>query len=349
MKSFRDRNPYAVGIVSLLVIGALTGLAFMVGLLHLLEDTYEMEGTFTQASGLRNGDDVRVAGVKVGRVTGIHADRDEGLVRVEWVVNSGVDIRDGATAEIALESLLGAKYIRLADADKGDDLMEDLPRRERVIPHEECSANGLCVTRTKTPEDVFDITREATDRIVETDNERLNQLIAQLAGIAEGKRATITDLVNGIRDVSQAITDRDGQLASLLDQADELAANLAEKDQTLVDLIDTSKTLLDFLVQRRNELSVALGEGSEAVRSLSLLIARNRADLDEILDDLAPTLEVVDRNLPQLNRALPVLGPAFLTQAKAGSHGPWLDIYVAALGADVFGLLEGVTGAEVGG
>ena len=52
MRSFRDRNPYAVGLVSLLILGAITGGAFMVGLLHLLERTYEMEGTFTDAAGL---------------------------------------------------------------------------------------------------------------------------------------------------------------------------------------------------------------------------------------------------------------------------------------------------------
>jgi phospholipid/cholesterol/gamma-HCH transport system substrate-binding protein len=344
VKSFRDRNPYAVGVVSMLIIGALTGIAFMVGLLHLLEDTYEMEATFTQASGLRSGDDVKVAGVKVGRVTGIHADRKEGLVRVEWVVNTGVDIREDANADIALETLLGSKYIRITNADEGDDLMADLPREERVIPYQECSGDGLCVTRTTTPEDVFDITREATDRIIATDNERLNQLITQLADITEGRRATVTDLIDGIRDVSQAVTERDGQLAQLLDRADELAANLAEKDQTLVELIDSSKVILDFLVERRGELAAALGEGSEAVQALSRLISDNRAQLDAILDDLAPTLAVVDRNLPNLNSALAVAGPAFLGQSKAGSHGPWQDIYVAALGPDLIGVLEDLTG-----
>ena len=80
-----------------------------------------------------------------------------------------------------------------------------------MIPHEECGADGLCVKRTTTPEDIFDITREATERIEATDNDRLNQLILQLAGITEGKRATVTDLINGIGDVSAAITARDGQ------------------------------------------------------------------------------------------------------------------------------------------
>lgn len=344
MTSFRDRNPYAVGLVSLLVIGALTGAAFLVGLLHLLEDTYELDATFTDAAGLRTGDEVRVAGVKVGRVTTIEADRERGLVDVTLAIDRGVDIGEDAGAAIALETLLGAKFVRITDPAAGERLMADLPREERRIPHEVCDADGLCEPRTTTPVDVFDLTRAATERIEETDNDRLNQLIAQLSDITEGKRATVTDLIEGIHGVSTAINEREAELADLLDSADELAANLAEKDQTLVRLIDASRTILDFLSQRRDELATALGEGSDAVRALSLLIDTNRASLDAVLDDLHPTLAVVDAHLPDLNRALAVLGPAFYGQAQATTHGPWLDIYVAALGPDIFGLLEDLTG-----
>ena len=119
--------------------------------------------------------------------------------------------------------------------------------------------------------------------------------------------------------MSTAITEREGKLASLLDHSDRLAANLAEKDESLVRLIDASKTLLDFLVLRREQLATALGEGSEAVASLSRLIEANRVHLDAILDDLGPTLATVDANLPDLNRALAIVGPAFLGQA-AGRH-----------------------------
>ncbi len=345
MKSFRDRNPYAVGLVSLLLIGAVTGAAFLVGLLHLLEDTYSMEGTFTDAAGLRTGDDVKVAGVKVGRVTGIHAEREEGLVRVTWVVNKGVDIGEEAGADIALETLLGSKFIRITEADAGERLMADLPREERLIPHEECGADDLCVERTTTPVDVFDLTRESTERIIATDNERLNVFIKQLTDITEGKRATVTDLIHGIDTVASAVNERETQLNALLDHADELAANLAAKDQTLVRLIDSSRTILDFLVQRRAELAEALGAGSDAVRSLSVLIDTNRVQLDAILDDLHPTLAVVDANMPELNLALAYGGPAFYGQSLAGTHGPWVDIYVAALGPDIIGTLDGALGS----
>src|SRR3546814_16564503 len=56
------------------------------------------------------------------------------------------------------------------------------------------------------------------------------------------------------------------------------------------------------------------------------------------LADLHPTLAVVDRNLPDLNRALAITGPAFYGQSLAGTPGPWQDIYVAALGPDVFSI-----------
>jgi phospholipid/cholesterol/gamma-HCH transport system substrate-binding protein len=134
MKSFRDRNPYVVGLISVLLLGGATGFAFLVGTLNLLEDAYPMEGVFSDASGLRAGDDVKVAGVKVGRVTDIDVDRDVGAVTVEWVVDSGIEIRDGAGAEIALSSLLGAKEIRILDPMDGDVAMSDLPEEQRVVP-----------------------------------------------------------------------------------------------------------------------------------------------------------------------------------------------------------------------
>lgn len=333
MKSFRDRNPYAVGLVSILVIGLLTGFAFMVGLLHLLEDAYEVRASFTDAAGLRTGDEVKLAGVEVGRVTEIDTDQEHGLVEVSFVVNSGVEVGSDATADISLETLLGAKFIRLGETTSGEP-MESLPKERRHIP----------VERTTTPVDVFALTRDATERIEETDNDKLNTLIGQLATVTEGKREQITQLLEGIDRVSTALTERDAELEALLDEVDVLAANLAAKDQQLIDLIDAGDRILDFLVERRDVFATALGEGSEAIRGLAELIATNKAALDAILDDLHPTLEVVESNLADLNAGLAISGPAFYGQSLAGSHGPFLDIFVAALGPDVLGILESVIG-----
>jgi phospholipid/cholesterol/gamma-HCH transport system substrate-binding protein len=336
VKSFRDRNPYAVGLVSVLVIGLLTGLAFAVGLLHLLERAYEVRGVFSDASGLRNGDEVKMAGVKVGRVTGIDADRQNGNVIVTWVVNDGVHLGPDTTAEIALETLLGAKFIRLSGSVE-EPYLEDVDADDRVIP----------IERTKVPFDVFELTRVATEGIQTLDTAALDAFINDLADITQDKRQQVTDLIEGIERVSTAIVDRDRQLAQLLDRADTLSATLAEKDQTLVTLIDQSRQILGLIAERRDQLAFALGEGSEAVGRLARLIEVHEADLDSILTDLHSTLTVVAAHQDDVDNALLPLGFGFYQQSLSGSHGPWLDLYIRSLGPDLIPLFCELTGSEV--
>lgn len=332
MKSFRDRNPYVVGIVSVLMIGAATGFAFMVGLLNLLENAYPVEGVFADASGLRTGDDVKLAGVKVGRVTDIEVDRPSGNVRVSWVVNDGVDVGSDAGAEIALASLLGAKHIRITDPMAGDTMMHELPDEQRVVPLE----------RTKVPFDLFELTRVATEGINELDTEGLNELLVDLADITDGKAATVEDLLTGIREVGTAINDRDQEFDDLLDQADRLSTTLADKDDEIIALLDTSQQILDLIVERRNDLAIVLGESADAVQELNRVISDNKAQIDGVLDSLSPTLDVVSAQQGDIDRALAWFGPALLQQSRGGEQGPWADIFVRAVGPDVLGILNDV-------
>ena len=335
MRSFRDRNPYAVGIVSMLLIGAITGLAFMVGLLHLLEDTYAMQGSFTDAAGLRSGDDVKLAGVKVGRVTGHLATDRRGSRQVEWVINTGVDISEDAGADIALETLLGSKFIRITDATEGDELMADLPdpRRAGRSPSSARPRPWTCSTSPATPR----------VRIEATDNERA-QPARQRSWPTSPRASGPPSPTSSTASTSWPPPSTSGRSSSTRSspRPTSWSPTWPRRTRRWSQLIDSSRTILDFLVQRRDELTAALGAGSDAVRSLSVLIDTNAAELDAILDDLHPTLATVDANLPDLNRALAFAGPAFYGQSLAGTHGPWQDIYIASLGPDIIGLLEGV-------
>lgn len=338
MKSFKDMNPYLIGLLSIFVISVFTGLAFMVGILHLGEDAYDVKAVFGDASGIRVGDEVRVAGVKSGRVAKVRADRDAGAVIVDLKVNDNIDLGADATAEIALETLLGTKFVRLS-GPVAEPFLADVPEERRIIPRD----------RTKTPFDVFELTKIGTQTINETDTEKLNKFITQLADITEGKQETIRQLLDGITKLSSAINERDSQLRSLLDQADELSANLAEKDQTLVTLIDQSQAILAYVQSRRSAIAGTLQSSADAVTELGRLISVNQANIDSILDTVHPTLGVVDAHLGDINDALGVLGQGSLGLAKASSHGPWQDIYVREVGDSLICLLAADLGNPVPG
>ena len=338
MKSFKDMNPYLIGIVSIFVIAVATAFAFFVGIAHVLEKAYPVKAVFSDASGIRVGDDVRVAGVKAGRVTGVKADRNAGAVIVSFNVNDGVELGQNTSAEIALETLLGTKFIRLT-GPVAKPYLADVPGARRLIPRE----------RTKTPFDVFELTKLGTETIENTDTEKVNKFITQLADITEGKQETIRDLLDGITRLSTAINERDTQLRSLLDQADELSGNLAEKDQTLVSLIDQSQGILDYISRRKGAVAGSLRSSALAVDELSRLISVNQANVDSILTTLHPTLALVGKHQANIDKSLGVLAQGSLGLAKASSHGPWQDIYVREIGDSFICLLAAETGNPVPG
>jgi phospholipid/cholesterol/gamma-HCH transport system substrate-binding protein len=328
VKSFRDRNPILIGIASISVLAVFTAAAFAVGLLHVLEDTYTVTGVFKDAAGIRGGDTVRVAGVQAGRVIKVKADRVNGNVIIEFVVNSEVELGADTRAEVALATLLGTKFLRLSGPVHAPYL-GDMPKEKRVIP----------VERTKTPFDVFELTTVGTRSIQATDTEKLNTLIKQLGTITEGKQETIRQLVDGIGRFSTALTDRDAQLRSLLDRADTLSALLDEKDQTITGLIDQSQAVLDLVAARRGDIVKGLKATNTTVGQLSGILAAHKSQVDLLLETLHPTIDILDRRQADLDRTLTWFGLGALGLSKAASHGPWADVYVRDIQLQLIGLI----------
>jgi phospholipid/cholesterol/gamma-HCH transport system substrate-binding protein len=334
MKSFRDRSPILVGLVSVAVLGVIVLGAFSIGLFHVGEHAYDVRAVFTDASGISSAAQVKVAGVRVGRVTGVHADRKAGTVVVTMKVNHGVRLSATNThADIALATLLGSKYMRLSGKVTAPYL-EDLEKNRRIIP----------VEHTKTPFDVFELTKVGTRAIEATDTAKLNQLVKQLANVTESKQAQVAALLDGLNKVGTAISVRDVQLRDLLDQADTLSGTLAEKDRTLVSLLDQSQAVLDLVTRRRADIAAGLESTNTAVGQLAGILGGHLTELDAILDTLHPTVDILDRRQADLDRTLAYLGPGALGLAKATVHGPWADIYVRSIGPGLIGLLQQAMG-----
>ena len=329
IKSFRDRNPYLIGLASMTVIGVLVGIAFLVGIKHLLEHNYKVRAVFSDAAGIRGGDLVRVAGVKSGRVTKVRADRVHGNVIVDLVVNDSIKLGQDAHAEVALETLLGTRYVRLS-GPVSRPYLRDIPSDKRIIP----------IERTKTPFDVFELTKIGTRSIQATDTDKLNLLIKQLGTVTEDKHEQVSTLLQSVASLSDAINGRDAQLRDLLDQADKLSGTLEEKDQTLVALIDQSQAILDLVSRRKGDIAAGLQAGNEAMGQVAGILDRNATQIDAILNTLHPTLNLVEKHQADLDRALTLIGPGSFGLGRAAAHGPWAEVYVRAVGPDYVALIK---------
>jgi phospholipid/cholesterol/gamma-HCH transport system substrate-binding protein len=313
--------------VTLVVMALLLGGSFQIK--RFTQHTFGISAQFSDAAGVSAGAPVRVAGVQVGTVTKVTADRVHGLVIVNLAVNRGVRLGPTTRAEVALATLLGAKYVRLAG-----DVREPILKSGAVIPNE----------RTSTPYDIFELAKIGTHKIEDTHNENLNLLIKQLATITTGKEESIHQLIDGVADLSTAIAERDAQFADLVDRAETLSNTLATKDQTLASLLDQSDGILKVLANRHDQVAEGIKQAAMALGQLAGVVQTHKGEIDSILDTLHPAVDIIEKHQGDVDRSLAWLGEGAYGLSLAASHGAWADVFIRSLGPDVIGLLGALAG-----
>jgi len=325
LKSFRDMNKIAVGIGSIMVVGAMVATAFAIGTLGLFANNYEVTAVFSDTGGLKSGQKVRMSGIEVGKVTNVEPDFNAGQILVTFEVDKGVKLGPKTTrVEVAITTLLGGQYLRITGTPEPDDqgrFLEDLPESERRL--------GL--DRTAVPYTIISAVGDATAQIKQLKVEPINKVLASLADIVSTNSATVSDLVTNLTTVVTAINERQADLDQLLSNAQQVSSTLASRDQQVLALVDQAANLLDVLAARKDDLAAVLGNGSTAVTTLADLIESKRAVLDNILNDLHTVLGRVDVNLDAINATLSYTGPTF-TLLGAALDEKWINVGGEGLG-----------------
>lgn len=110
---YRKNVEFGVGIFVLAGILALAYLSINLGGLDIFDDgTYEVSANFTTATGLRSGASVEMAGVRIGRVSGISLDGEDAKITLR--VDESIELSRDSIASIRTKGVLGDKYVSLS-------------------------------------------------------------------------------------------------------------------------------------------------------------------------------------------------------------------------------------------
>ena len=310
---FRERNPVVVGAVSLAVIAAMVLAAFRAEDLPLIGggDTYY--AAFSEAGGLKANDEVRVAGVRVGKVQSVDLEGDH--VRVEFNVENGVDFGPETSATIKVKTLLGAMYLALEPAGEGQ--MEE----DAEIP----------VERTSSPYDVVDAFSGLASTSERIDTDRLAKSLDTMAALMQNTPEEFQGALRGMSALSQNIAARDEQLNELLGNMQKVSKVLADRNGDIVRLMEDGDKLFRALVARRQAVHNLLTATSQLSRELTLLVKQTRADLKPALDHLDSVLDMLNKNQENLDNSLRLMAPFYRVFANTLGTGPWFDTYIQNL------------------
>lgn len=323
LKSLRDVNHKVVAVVSVTVLGAACVFAFAVGQLHLFQGGYEMSGIFKDTGGLKKGQDVRVAGVKAGRVTSVEPDFKAGNVIIKWQVNSGVKLGRDTHADVQTATLLGGRYLRLSGpVPVGGPYAESLPPRQRRIP----------LARTTVPFTVTDAIEGATGIARRLDQQAVDKLLTSASKIKSPSAEKLKVMLLNFRQLSTALNESYPEIEKLIASSKQITGTLAAKDDQLKSIINSSQVLLRTLVQRRQELAATIGQGGRTVRTLSNVIDNHQRELNTLLDNLHLLTTRIAPNMDALNTGFSLLGPTFTQVANVKGNGNWVEGLLTGLG-----------------
>ncbi|MCW2638681.1 MAG: transporter substrate-binding protein [Dactylosporangium sp.] len=318
MKPFRERNPIIIGVVGMALLGAMLVAAFRVGDLPLIGSGTEYRAAFHDASGLMPGNEVRVAGVKVGTVSGIDLAHGKGgpYVRVRFRVDdSAVRLGRDTEATIRIKTVLGQKYLGLAPAGNG-----------RLSP-----GGQIPLERTASPFDVVQAVSGLAGTLDQIDVKQLAASFTVLSQTFADTPASVQASLTGLSRLSQTVSERDAQLRDLLSHAHNVTGVLAQRDDEFRKLVTDGNLLLDEVSRRRDVIHNLLVTTNDLATQLSGLVADNRTQLEPALRQLRDVAAILQRNRANLEHALQSMGRFVTAFSNVVGNGRWFDTYVAGL------------------
>ncbi|MEC3919389.1 MlaD family protein [Nocardia sp. CDC160] len=264
-------------------------------------DTFE--AVFTDASGLKTNNDVRMFGVAVGKVTAI--DLDNGQARVRFTVQRDRALYDSSVLAIRYQNLTGQRYIDIKQPDKSGSRVKSGTRigTDHTIPSFDITAlfNGMQpVLAEFSPEALNQFLRNAI-AVVEGDGKAVGATldsIQKLSSYVNDRQAVISLLLRNFEQVSEQMGGKSGEAKVLIAGISNVFVNLQKQFEGLMDFVDVGPPILTPL----NNLLAALG-----------LTQPDNPDLQEDLRRLFPdpqqTIDALDK-LPALVQSLTALVPA---------------------------------------
>ncbi len=313
MKNFRDRNPVIIGAASLATLALLLLAAFRAQDLPLIGggDTYY--ASFSEAGGLKANDEVRIAGVRVGKVSSIEL--DDGKVKVGFQIKTDSSFGEETEAAIRVKTLLGAMYIALEPSGSGQ--LEE----GTTIP----------VERTSSPFDVIDAFSGLAETSAEIDTDQLAASMTTLSDLTRNTPEEFRAALSGLSALSSNIAKRDSEINSLLVNLRRVSTVLNERDDDIIALMSDSDVLFRSLVARRDSIHDLLVATSTLSVELTKLVSQSRADLKPALGHLENVLQVLNKNEDNLDTSIRLMEPFYRVFANTLGTGPWFDTYIENL------------------
>ncbi len=295
-----------------LVCLAFTGyLAFTIGNLDVRDPlnrrNYNVTATFDDVTGLLLNDNVKIAGVVVGKVTGI--DTEDGRAVVTFQVDDDHDdIPKDSTAVIRWRNLIGQRYLYLIPGDSPETLQD-----------------GDAIRDTKSVVDLGELFEKLGPIVSSIDPAQVNDFLETITEALDGREDKVGQALDDLSVLTTALASRDEAIQRLLVNLDTVADTVNRRDAQIETMLQNLILLSNTFGENTAILDEALDELSSFGTELDGILEANSDEITRILGNLALVTDTVHSRLPELDTFLAGFGDASAAIFRAGNRGEFLN------------------------
>jgi len=317
-------------------------LAFTIGNLDVRDpfarNSYTLTARFDDVTGLLINDNVKVAGVVVGKVTSVTTDAGQAVVELQ-IDDDHADLPKDTSAGVRWRNLIGQRYVYLYPGESSEAFQD-----------------GDVIQETTSVVDLGEMFDRLGPIVGAIDPAQVNDFLNTVTEALEGREDQVGATLDDLATLMAGLATRDEAIQRLITNLDVVAETLNTRDAQIEVMLQNLITLSETFGDNTATLDAALVELGSFGTELSSLLDTNSEEIDRLLGNLALVTDTVHGRLPQLDAALAGLADANAAVFRAGNRGEFLNqkilcAFVAPPDSSDSGCPTGdpITGAATGG
>lgn len=278
------------------------------------DDGYELVASFDDVAGLYPSDDVRLAGIPIGRVSEIEV--VDGTAEVRFVVDEDVEVPSDSTVAVRWRNLIGQRFLSIEPGSAPNVLDE-----------------GDTVAESDDVVDLGRVVNQLSPLAQAVGPEQVNRILTALVTAFEGNEGNYDALLADLGSLSDVLADREALLGQMLTDYDTIAAAIASRDDQIAAMATNLASITGTLNATGDLIATALTEFAGIADGTEALLARSEEDLGAVLEHVAALTGTVVGDLDLVEQAIQTLPEMMDAVLPTINRGPYLRVNLLCISA----------------
>ena len=279
----------------------------------------EYSAIFSDATMVEEGDDVRIAGVVVGHVTGFEVyDRDK--AKVDFTLSGERTLPENVHLTLRFRNMIGQRYMNIA-------------RVPGPVQPEIPEGSTIPIDKTTPAVDLTALFNGFRPLFTTLQPEDVNQLADSLVKVLQGEGGTVTSLVQQTAQLTNHLADRDQVIGEVIDNLTQVLQTINERDVQFQQLVVTTRQLVEGLAKERDAVGSSIESMADLTSAAENIVVATRPSVTESLDHLKKVTDDFNANESKVSEVLHNMPVKTDNLIRMGSFGSWFQFYLC--GADI--------------